>query len=57
MLLFMDVYIGSCFMMPGEWFLRPRLHGTGRIWNRAEIRPFRLSVYTKTTEPDEFETP
>ena len=21
--------------------LRPRLHGTARIWNRAEIRPFR----------------
>ena len=20
---------------------RPRLHGTGRIWNRSEIRPFR----------------
>ena len=38
--------------------IRPRLHGTGRIWNRAEIRgPFRSSVYTRTTEPDEFETP
>ena len=27
------------------------------IWNWTEIRLFRPSVYTKTTEPDEFETP
>ena len=26
--------------------LRPRLHGIGRIWDRAKIRPF-LSVYTR----------
>jgi hypothetical protein len=27
--------------------LRPRLHGTGRIWNRAEIRPFRPCKHTR----------
>ena len=26
--------------------LRPRLHGTGRIWDRSEIRPF-SPVYTR----------
>jgi hypothetical protein len=36
---------------------RPRLHGNGRIWNRAEIRPFRPCKHTRTMEPDEFETP
>ena len=25
---------------------RPRLHGTGRIWDRSEIRPF-SPVYTR----------
>ena len=34
--------------------LRPCLHGTGRIWNRSEIRPCK---HMRTTEPDEFETP
>lgn len=37
-------------------YLRPRLHGTGRIWNRTEIRPFRSCVYPRTLEPDEFVT-
>ena len=27
-------------------FLRPRLHGTGQIWGRCEIRPF-SPVYTR----------
>ena len=26
--------------------LRPRLHGTGRIWDRSQIRPF-SPVYTR----------
>jgi hypothetical protein len=34
--------------------LGPCLHGTGQIWNRAEISPFRPCVYTKTTKTDEF---
>jgi hypothetical protein len=36
---------------------RPRLHSTGWILDRTKIRPFRPSVYTRTTEPDKFETP
>jgi hypothetical protein len=32
--------------MRAKWLPRPRLHGTGRIWNRAEIRPF-SPVYTR----------
>jgi hypothetical protein len=32
--------------------IRSRLHGTGWIWNRAEIRPCK---HTRSTEPDEFE--
>jgi hypothetical protein len=34
--------------------LGPCLHGTGQIWNRAEISPFQPCVYTKTTKTDEF---
>jgi hypothetical protein len=37
--------------------LRPCLHSTGQIWDRFEIRPFQPCKHTRTTEPDEFETP
>jgi hypothetical protein len=48
---------GESFRNKIRFLDRPRLHGTGRIWNRAEIRPFRPCKHTRTTEPDEFETP
>jgi hypothetical protein len=50
----MHVDSKMCYIsVPGPW-LKARLHGTGRIWNRAEIRPCK---HTRTTEQDEFETP
>ena len=33
------------------------INGTGRICDRTEIRPYRPSVYTRTTGPDELESP
>ena len=36
------------FRTTGPGSVRSRLHGTGRIWNQAEIHPFRLPF---TREP------